>query len=149
MGYELKTVHEVWHFKDSASGLFAEYVNTWLKLKQESAGWPRWCTTPQQKNAYLQQYKQKEGIPLNYDSIKKNPGLKATAKLMFNSNQSFHQELSTGDDKNIAKPPLARATRSLEPRREADETGNMYQKKYVNLSVDTGCKLRLLIYANV
>ena len=35
MGYELITVHEVWHFQDSASGLFAEYVNAWLKIKTE------------------------------------------------------------------------------------------------------------------
>ena len=35
MGYELIIVHEVWHFQDSASGLFAEYVNAWLKIKTE------------------------------------------------------------------------------------------------------------------
>ena len=110
MGYILVRIHEVWHFDKSEEGLFADYVNTWLKLKQES----------------VRQYKDKEGITL--ENVAKNPGRKQVAKLMLNGNQSFHQELSTGDDKNIAKPPLARATRSLEPRREADETGNMYQK---------------------
>ena len=60
MGYTLKRIHEVWHFKDSARGLFAEYVNTWLKLKQESAGWPSWCQTQEQKDSYVRQYKEKE-----------------------------------------------------------------------------------------
>ena len=35
--YELLEVHEVWHFEESASGLFAEYVNAWLKIKTETA----------------------------------------------------------------------------------------------------------------
>ncbi|CAH3126339.1 unnamed protein product, partial [Porites lobata] len=43
-GYTLIKIHEVWHFppEQRQTGLFADYVNTWLKLKQESAGWPGW-----------------------------------------------------------------------------------------------------------
>ena len=42
-GYTLVKIHEVWHFPplQQRTGLFAGYVNTWLKLKQESAGWPQ------------------------------------------------------------------------------------------------------------
>ena len=41
-GYTRVKIHEVWHFppEQHRTGLFADYVNTWLKLKQESAGWP-------------------------------------------------------------------------------------------------------------
>ena len=85
MGYELKAVHEVWHFQDSASGLFAEYVNTWLKIKTEASGWPAKCTTEEEKEDYIRRFEAREGIPLDYGAIKKNPGLKATAKLMLNS----------------------------------------------------------------
>ena len=85
MGYELKKVHEVWHFKESARGLFAEYVNTWLKIKTEASGWPAKYKTEEERRRFIEQFEAKEGIPLNYDSIKKNPGLKATAKLMLNS----------------------------------------------------------------
>lgn len=40
MGYKITKIHEVWHFKedDRRVGLFADYVNTWLKIKQECAG---------------------------------------------------------------------------------------------------------------
>ena len=45
LGYVIQHIYEVWHFKESREGLFAEYVNTWLKVKQETSGWPSWCTT--------------------------------------------------------------------------------------------------------
>ncbi|CAH3163213.1 unnamed protein product, partial [Porites lobata] len=86
-GYRVVQIHEVWHFPphQQQEGLFREYVNTWLKLKQEVAGWPRWCDTEAKKQQYLTQYKEKEAIDLDYGSIQKNPGRKATAKLMLNS----------------------------------------------------------------
>lgn len=86
-GYTLVKIHEVWHFPPTQQkrGLFANYVNTWLKLKQESGGWPGWCTTDQQKEEYLRRYREKEGIDLDPQHIRKNPGRKATAKLMLNS----------------------------------------------------------------
>ena len=85
-GYTLVRIHEVWHFppEQRKTGLFADYVNTWLKLKQESAGWPSWCQTVEQKREYILRYKEREGIRLDIASIAKNPGRKATAKLMLN-----------------------------------------------------------------
>ena len=84
-GYTLIRIHEVWHFEKTKVGLFANYVNTWLKIKQESAGWPRWCQTQEQKDSYVRQYKQKEGITLENVSDPPNPGRKQVAKLMLNS----------------------------------------------------------------
>ena len=86
-GYEIKRIHEVWNFppKQRKTGLFAQYVNTWLKIKQESAGYPRNVTTPEQKEDYISRYKQRENIRLTPSRIAKNPGRKATAKLMLNS----------------------------------------------------------------
>ena len=87
LGYTLIKIHEVHHFPPERRkvGLFAEYVNTWLKIKQESAGYPVWATTPADKAQYVWQYKQKEGINLDPNLIVKNPGRKSTAKLMLNS----------------------------------------------------------------
>ena len=85
-GYIVKNIHEVWHFPPNQrqTGLFANYVNTWLKTKQESSGWPSWCETLEQKREYILDYEQKEGIRLDVANIAKNPGRKATAKLMLN-----------------------------------------------------------------
>ena len=86
-GYRITKIHEVWHFppEQRVTGLFAAYVNTWLKIKQEASGWPRWCNTEEKKQQYIRNYHEREGILLEYDKIKKNPGLKALAKLMLNS----------------------------------------------------------------
>ena len=84
MGYRLLKIHEVWHFRKRQKGLFADSVNTWLKIKQESAGYPGWAQTEEQKQQYVRDYRDK-GIALDPTMIQKNPGRKATAKLMLNS----------------------------------------------------------------
>ena len=60
-------------------------MDAWLKIKQESASWPRWCVTPGDKDQYVDQYREREGIQLNPSLIQKNPGRKQVAKLMLNS----------------------------------------------------------------
>ena len=85
-GYTLVKIHEVWNFppEKRRTGLFADYVNTWLQVKQQAAGWPSWCETVEQKREYIVNYKAREGIRLDIAHIEKNPGRKATAKLMLN-----------------------------------------------------------------
>ena len=85
MGYELVKVHEVWDFEKGEGGLFAEYVDAWLKIKTEASGWPKDCETEEKKQNYIERFEEREGIRLDYSEIKKNAGLKATAKLMLNS----------------------------------------------------------------
>ena len=87
MEYTVVKIHEVHHFppEQRKRGLFEDYVNTWLKIKQERAGYPAWATTPQDKTRYVTLYKVEEGIDLDPSLIQKNPGRKAFAKLMLNS----------------------------------------------------------------
>ena len=85
--YVIRRIHEVWHFppQQRRKGLFASYVDTWLKIKTESSGYPHWATTPEDKERFIQRYHEREGVSLIPDKIAKNPGRKATAKLMLNS----------------------------------------------------------------
>ena len=85
VGYELVEVHEVWDFEKGESGLFAEYVDAWLKIKTEASGWPVNCEMEEEKWDYIRRFEEREGIRLQYENVKKNAGLKATAKLMLNS----------------------------------------------------------------
>ena len=39
-GYDVLQVHEIWHFPHTSSSLFTQYINTFLKIKQEADGWP-------------------------------------------------------------------------------------------------------------
>ena len=44
VGYRILRIHEVYLFPEDqrVTRLFDSYVNTWLKIKQESDGWPSW-----------------------------------------------------------------------------------------------------------
>jgi hypothetical protein len=66
-------------------GLFTDYVNTFLKMKQEASGWPEWCQSENDRWSYIRDYHEKEGKLMDYNNIKKNPGLRALAKLINSS----------------------------------------------------------------
>jgi len=69
MGYGLVNVLEFWAYKmtcfdrgTNSGGLFAEYVNMFLKLKQESSGYPSWVRSEADKDKYIVDYRHSEGI---------------------------------------------------------------------------------------
>ena len=84
-GYEVLEIHEVWHWEQTTNELFSDYVNTFLKLKQEASGYPKHCVTDEQKQRYIDEYYEHEGIRLDPNKIEYNPGLRWLAKLMLNS----------------------------------------------------------------
>ena len=84
-GYRILQMHEVWHFPQSSDGLFKEYVDTFLKIKQESSDYPKNCTTEEQRQQYVDEYLAAEGIQLDRSKIEHNPGMRALSKLMLNS----------------------------------------------------------------
>ena len=68
-----------------SGGLFTSYVNYMLKIKQEASGYPAWVESEEEKDRYIQDYYDKEGIRLDKNNIKSNSGLKALSKLLLNS----------------------------------------------------------------
>ena len=84
-GYRILQMHEVWHFPETSDALFKDYVDTFLKCKQESSGYPKNCTTEEQKQQYVDEYLEVEGIQLDPDKNEHNPGMRALSKLMLNS----------------------------------------------------------------
>ena len=85
-GYRILKIHEVWHFPEHQrkTGLFAPYVNTWLKYKTEASGWPSSdCETQEMKDQYVKDFAEREGIRL--ENMRKNPGRKQLSKLTLNS----------------------------------------------------------------
>ena len=93
MGYIMVEVFEVLHWPDSSehdksipnSGLFTEYVNTFLKLKQQASGFPSNVNTEEEKDEYIRMYLENEGILLDKECIEKNPGIRSISKLALNS----------------------------------------------------------------
>ena len=61
--YKIIHIHEVWHFpeKQQKAGLFKEYVDTWLKIKEEASGWPVHAENdPEEQQKHLDNYYAKE-----------------------------------------------------------------------------------------
>ena len=86
-GYIIKEIFEVLHYDDNNtdSNLFKQYINMWLKIKQQASGYPSWCNDEQTKLKYIENYANHEGIDLEEDKIEKNPALRFIAKIMLNS----------------------------------------------------------------
>jgi hypothetical protein len=86
-GYRVLQIYEIWHYEQWSriveGGLFAGYINAWLKKNQEATGWPSWTNDDAAKEQYKAQYKSRESVEL--DNVNKNPSMRFMAKLSLNS----------------------------------------------------------------
>ena len=69
----------------SEGGLFAQYMNAFMKIKMEASGYPVGCTTPQEKTAFIERVRAHERISLSYDDIVYNAGRRTVTKLCLNN----------------------------------------------------------------
>jgi len=58
-GYRILEIHEVYEYQvtqynpeTGEGGLFANYINTFLKLKAEASGYPGWVRSPEDENCF-------------------------------------------------------------------------------------------------
>ena len=117
LDYKLLDIAEVWHYDEIAqydgtnpeTGLFTQYINTFLKLKQEKSDWPKWVLNAEDVEAakmeYICQYEEKEGIKLDPAEIEKNEAMRQLAKLMLNSFWGkFGQRANLGKTEYFQQP---------------------------------------------
>ena len=78
-------IEEVWHYDKKEKGLLGEYINKFLKVKTEASGWPDNVKTDEEREKYIDDFHRHEGVLLERDKVKKNPGLRQVAKLCLNS----------------------------------------------------------------
>ncbi|XP_067291546.1 uncharacterized protein [Pseudorasbora parva] len=84
-GYVVVKIDEVWHFSQTSDSLFSGYVKTFLKVKQEASGFPSHVVTDDDKQTYIKNYLDKEGITLDIEKIAHNPAKRTITKYMLNS----------------------------------------------------------------
>ncbi|XP_069110078.1 uncharacterized protein [Argopecten irradians] len=92
-GYQIIRMYEVYHWEESSEydtlerkgGIFGEYINMFLKIKQEASDWPCWVKNEDDAVRYIEEYFHHEGIQLEKDNIRKNKALRSLAKLLLNS----------------------------------------------------------------
>ena len=103
MGYSMVHIFEVWHFKNTSKTLFKDYIDTFLKQKQEASGYPSWVQSEEDRERYKQQYFDIEGIQL--ENVEKNPTKRSTAKAKLNVLWGkFAQRLTLTKTEYIKKP---------------------------------------------
>lgn len=80
--YRMETVSEIWNYRfeqydpvTRQGGLFADYINCFLRLKQEdglkASGWPsEYADDKNAKERYLRKYKEREGMVLDRRNTK-------------------------------------------------------------------------------
>ena len=73
-GYKILESQELYEYQVTRynqeagqGGLFADYINTFLKLKAEASGYPSWFRTPNDEDRYIESFRQSEGTLLNKD----------------------------------------------------------------------------------
>ena len=81
MGYILMNVFEFWEYKvtffdrgTNSGGLFAEYVNMFLKLKKNSSGYQSCVQSEADNDTYIEDYRRAEGIALDKAQFTKMRG---------------------------------------------------------------------------
>ena len=70
-GYEILKIYEIWQYKitqynpiTNERGPFVNYINTFLKIKQESSGWPTECVDDETRRKYIDNFRDTENIVL-------------------------------------------------------------------------------------
>ena len=83
-GYQVSKIYEVWHFEETTTNMFKDYVKKFLKIKMESSKMvfgPN-CTYKSEEE-FRELTKERHGFTLG--KIEFNPGMRAIAKLCLNS----------------------------------------------------------------
>ncbi|XP_031342339.1 uncharacterized protein LOC116170237 [Photinus pyralis] len=91
-GYKILETYEIWEYRTEqynretkTGGLFNDYINKFLCIKQQSSGWPTSCNTAEKKDEYIKEYFEVEGVRLDPSKIEKNPGLRQLGKSVITS----------------------------------------------------------------
>ena len=89
-GYKILIIYEIYHYNNSRK-IFDMYVDTFMKIKQESSGIPKHCLDDngaiinEELEKYVREYAEHEEIHLNPASISYNPGRRTVMKALLNS----------------------------------------------------------------
>ncbi|XP_024117194.2 uncharacterized protein LOC112138787 [Oryzias melastigma] len=84
-GYVVCEIYEVWHFENKSDTVFTDYINTFLKGKQEASGYPPNVNDRESREKYIRDYKLHQGIELDPQKIRLNRARRQVSKLCLNS----------------------------------------------------------------
>ena len=162
VGYKVIEIFVIWQYtmtqydkNTKQGGIFAGYVNTFLKTKQEASGWPEDCDTEEAKDLYIKNYYEKEDILLDRNKIEKNPGLRSISKNYLNSIYGKFCQKENMQQTEIVKTRENLLKILCNPEKEvhnillADENALYVQWSYVNDAVLPSANTNVVIAAYV
>jgi hypothetical protein len=83
-GYRIDRCYRIWKYQEF-DNLFKEYVQTFMKMKIESSGFPSNVQTPEEKSGWAKEYRERLGIQIDLSAVQMNSGLRYISKLLLNS----------------------------------------------------------------
>ena len=89
-------VYEIWHWPAEkwGSDLFKKFLNSFIKVKMESSGWPRSDMTEEEKDQLIEDLDRNEGIRMEKEKVCRNLPLRTISKLAINSSWGKFAEKS-------------------------------------------------------
>ena len=66
-------------------GLFADYINTFLKLKAEASGYPSWVRNPKDEERFVETLNSKDGVLMDREALRPNAAKRGVTKFCWNS----------------------------------------------------------------
>lgn len=103
-GYRLDKIYEVWNFPRQSVDLFRRYIDIFLKIKQETSGFPPQCQTEEQKQSYIEDIFRRQKILLDSINIEKEDHSKIIFELLMGKIRSAS---------TIAKDSIPYGTRGI------------------------------------
>uniref|UniRef100_A0AC34EZR4 DNA-directed DNA polymerase n=1 Tax=Panagrolaimus sp. ES5 TaxID=591445 RepID=A0AC34EZR4_9BILA len=79
-GYRVTKYFNAYHYTEWSSDLFAGYIRRFGKVKLEAEGWPKEIQSEAAKEEYIKTYKEKFGIEIDKENVKKNKQLGTIGK---------------------------------------------------------------------
>ena len=91
--YTIVTIYEVWDYDKTTKynpetkkhGLFSEYITNFYKLKCKSSGFPKQLQSESEKDKYLNDLLEFDGVKLDKSEISDDIGVRTIAKYLCNS----------------------------------------------------------------
>jgi hypothetical protein len=78
--YKLVEVHDVYEYQVTQydpetgdGGIVVEYINTFLKLKDEASGYPNWVQCPEDEDRYISEFHKSEDFQLDEEKCRTQP----------------------------------------------------------------------------
>ena len=92
-GYVISKIFEIWDFEETeqydpnskTGGIFTTYIDLFLSGKIQASGYPQNVNSDEEKDQFIREFFETEGVTLIKEQIKSNPGIRNVMKLLLNN----------------------------------------------------------------